>query len=85
MFTLIKFAAFDLIDTVPIYFETFGTDKTQPLNENFDESGYSSTHFVRNIGSLFLFIWIGIGVGVTGLLILKIKKLPTKIRDTITK
>jgi hypothetical protein len=85
MFNLLKFATFDVIDTVPIYIKTFGTDNTQPLNENFDESGFSSTHFVRNIGSLFLFIWIGIGVGVTGFLILKIKKLPLIIRDTITR
>ena len=75
MFILLKFATFEVIDTVPIYIETFGTDNSEPLNENFDESGYSSTHFVRNIGSLFLFIWIGIGFGIIGFFILKIKNL----------
>ena len=76
MFTLVKFATFDVIDTVQIYIQTFGVDISKPLNENFDESGFSSTHFVRNLGSLFIFIWIGIGLGVAALLILKIKKLP---------
>jgi len=74
-----------VIDTVPIYIETFGVDSSKPLNENFDETGYSSTQLVRNIGSLFLFIWIGLGFGITGLIILKIKKLPYKLRDIIKK
>ena len=65
-----------MIDTVPIYIHTFGVDSSVPLNENFDETGYSSSKFVRNIGSLFLFIWIGLCVGIAGLIILKIKKLP---------
>ncbi len=65
-----------MIDTVPIYIGTFGVDSSKPLNENFDETGYSSTQYVRNIGSLFLFIWIGLGVGIAALIILKIKKLP---------
>ena len=83
MVTLVTFATFDVLNTVPLYTEWFGTDKSEALNDNFDEAGYSSMQFVRNIGSLFIFILIGIGLGVSGLLILKIKKLPQKLRVII--
>ncbi len=76
MMTLLEFATFDLIDTEPIYNYMFGVDNSEPLNDNFDYSGYSSLLFERNIGSLGIFIFIGIGLGVSGLIMVKIKKLP---------
>ncbi len=76
MMTLLAFANFDLIDTEPIYNYMFDVDNSEPLNDNFYYSGYSSLLFERNIGSLGIFIFIGIGLGVSGLIMLKIKKLP---------
>jgi len=83
MSTLLNFVTFDIINTDPIYDGIFGADDTSPLNDHFYEAGYVSTDYIRNIGSLFLFIWIGLGLGISGLLILKIKKLPEKMRKKI--
>jgi len=40
-------------------------------------------NYETNIGSLFLFIWIGLSFGISGLFIVKIKRLPEKIKHKI--
>ena len=63
----------------------FGEDPTDALNDNFDEAGYSSQQFLRNIGSIFIFMLIFPTLGFIGFLLLKIEKLPDKLRLWISK
>jgi len=57
---LFPLLTFDMIPTDEIYETIFGFSKidTQPLTDQLDAVGYSSTITVINMGSLFIFIII---------------------------
>lgn len=60
---LLKIVAFDVLPVDDYYDEAFELQESEAINPTFDNIGYESMYYVRNLGSMFLtFLLIPIGV-----------------------
>lgn len=54
----------DILPADDIYDATLTFEADEPVNEFFDQGGYSSTSSVRNLGSSYLYGLLVLGVGI---------------------